>query len=204
MTDLTPEAVSAWLRERQKNCERHAKTRREEDRAGWLDDAAYFGAAISLLAALERPGEEEVEALREESWKRHAVTLGKTMAHVSEDLQERLREVSRFLDRVFVLLRRLLAERAELKANEAAYERIVGQRTYQEVGDIIAERDAMLTNDSLARVQAIAEAERRAIAGEMRERAARYIETRDWWLRQDERQNAAAAIRALPLVEPKP
>ena len=55
MTDLTPEAVSAWLRERQKNCERHAKTVMQQDRAGWLEDAAYFGAAISLLAALERP-----------------------------------------------------------------------------------------------------------------------------------------------------
>lgn len=46
-----PLKVSDWLQERLDNCHRIASQRTGKDRAGWLQDAAYFHAAIVALAA---------------------------------------------------------------------------------------------------------------------------------------------------------
>lgn len=40
-----------WLKERQANCIRIAKTKQRQDRQGWLEDAAYFQAAIEAVVA---------------------------------------------------------------------------------------------------------------------------------------------------------
>ena len=46
---LTAEDVRLWLQERYDNCVRIAKQKTGEDAMGWIEDAAYFEAAIRLL-----------------------------------------------------------------------------------------------------------------------------------------------------------
>jgi hypothetical protein len=48
--------VRAWLTERQENCWRRAGERQGNDRKGWLEDVAYFSAAIGLLELAKRAG----------------------------------------------------------------------------------------------------------------------------------------------------
>lgn len=41
--------VRSWLVDRQQNCLRHAQMRTGADREGWLEDMAYFSAAIGMI-----------------------------------------------------------------------------------------------------------------------------------------------------------
>lgn len=49
LEQLDPAKVRAWLTDRQANCYRHASTRHGQDREGWLEDAAYFAAAVGMI-----------------------------------------------------------------------------------------------------------------------------------------------------------
>lgn len=57
--DLTPIQVRAWLTERLDNCHHHASHKVGADRDGWLEDAAYFAAALGMIdwTALEKSGD---------------------------------------------------------------------------------------------------------------------------------------------------
>jgi len=56
---LTPPLVRQWLSERLANCYRIAATKTGADREGWLEDAAYFLAAMGMIewTELERHGQ---------------------------------------------------------------------------------------------------------------------------------------------------
>lgn len=44
------ESVAAWLQERMENCVRIADTKLGADKAGWVEDACFFKAAILLVS----------------------------------------------------------------------------------------------------------------------------------------------------------
>lgn len=46
---LTIPSVRDWLEERLRNCYRHAQSKTGKDKDGWLEDAAYFAAAIGII-----------------------------------------------------------------------------------------------------------------------------------------------------------
>ena len=48
--DFSREQVIRWLEERRDNCTRLASLMPAPDRDGWLEDGAYFEAAVRMLA----------------------------------------------------------------------------------------------------------------------------------------------------------
>lgn len=48
---LDPDLVRTWLSDRLTNCHRIAGQKTGADRESWLEDAAYFAAAIGMLDA---------------------------------------------------------------------------------------------------------------------------------------------------------
>lgn len=57
--------IEEWLAEREANCLRLAEHKRGQDRAGWLEDAAYFKSAIDQLAEAKRLLSSADEAIRQ-------------------------------------------------------------------------------------------------------------------------------------------
>ena len=47
------EQCKQWLQERHENCVRIAAQNTGADKAGWIEDAAYFAEALASIAALE-------------------------------------------------------------------------------------------------------------------------------------------------------
>jgi len=56
-------SVEEWVAERHANCLRIAKREFDEDRAGWLEDAAFFQEILAQLVRLAA-AEAEIERLR--------------------------------------------------------------------------------------------------------------------------------------------
>lgn len=55
---LSSDQVRAWLDDRRRNCHRLASRATGRDRDEWLDDAAFFAAAIGLIDWTAAAGEE--------------------------------------------------------------------------------------------------------------------------------------------------
>ena len=54
------DSVIEWLQDRLENCYRIAATKSGEDRAGWIEDARYFEAAIqAIVPDKSKEGEEK-------------------------------------------------------------------------------------------------------------------------------------------------
>jgi hypothetical protein len=88
MKDGTEE-LKSWLKERLENCERIAATKTLSDRAGWLEDARFFRAALESLTN----GEEWRELYQHEQDRRE--TLGAFPNAVLEIAVERRRHVEK-------------------------------------------------------------------------------------------------------------
>ena len=51
---ITEHDLVEWLKERRENCLRIAATKRDEERSGWEEDAAYFTAAIFAVLGINQ------------------------------------------------------------------------------------------------------------------------------------------------------
>ena len=88
MSDLS---LLEWLQEHEQDALTIAKTKRGDDRAGWIEDARYFSRAQQAASAL---GEalEHVEALKKElfikhAWKQQAAQAEATAKAIGEQLE---------------------------------------------------------------------------------------------------------------------
>lgn len=57
-----------WLKERADNCRHHAELK-PQDRAGWLEGAAYFDFAIETVKNQPRENHPSAEAVKKECWR---------------------------------------------------------------------------------------------------------------------------------------